>query len=704
MATHIVGGEIFYDFLGGTSYRITLKLYRDCGSGNAQYDNPATIFIFDNSGNYIDSVQIPFPGSVVLPVTINNPCFTPPANVCVEEAIYVSIVNLPPIAGGYNITYQRCCRNGTILNIVNPGNVGSTYMAHIPDPATGLNNSSPRYINFPPIFLCLGVPLNFDHAATDPDGDSLYYELCDPFLGLDANCPILGAQAGTGCPAIGSPPPYPAVPWFGAFNAAYPLSSSPALAINPLTGFMTGTPNILGQWVVGVCVTEYRNGILLDINKRDFQFNVVDCPNLPVASIPQQTQFCFGYEVNFTQNSVNAFSYHWDFGDPATNLDTSNVIAPSWTYADSGTYSVTLIINPGTLCADTQINVFYIYPLLAPSFTAPAAQCINNNSFNFAGGGAYMGNGTFGWNFGTIASPSTSNQLNPANIVFDSAGVYPVTFTISENGCTKSITDSVRLYPKPTAFFALSSEVGCVLKPVYFTDSSVSSKPLTYFWNFGNSVTSIEQNPVITYSNAGTFSVSLVITSEDGCTDTAIMQNPLLVNASPVAGFSLTPTVTSLANPDVVMTDQSVSATDCEVFWGDGTSSINCDSMHHYLLIGEYTVMQVVSNTSGCYDTAYADLTIQSEFYFWIPNAFTPNKNDLNDLFKPKVMGVHEYTFLIFNRWGDQLFKTTDYEEGWNGYHKKKLSKDDVYVYKITFKDDVANGFHEYIGKVTLLK
>jgi len=704
MATHIVGGEIFYDFLGGTSYRITLKLYRDCGPGNAQYDNPATIFIFDNSGNYIDSVQIPFPGSVVLPVTINNPCFIPPANVCVEEAIYLTTVNLPPIAGGYNITYQRCCRNGTILNIVNPGNVGSTYMAHIPDPAAGLNNSSPRYINFPPIFLCLGVPLNFNHAATDPDGDSLYYELCDPFLGLDANCPILGAQAGTGCPAIGSPPPYPAVPWFGPFNAAYPLSSSPALAINPLTGFMTGTPNILGQWVVGVCVTEYRNGILLDINKRDFQFNVVDCPNLPVASIPQQTQFCFGYEVDFTQNSVNAFSYHWDFGDPTTNLDTSNVIAPSWTYADSGTYSVSLIINPGSLCADTQINVFYIYPLLAPSFTAPAGQCINNNSFNFAGGGAYMGNGTLGWNFGPNASPSTSNQLNPANIVFDSAGVYPITFTISENGCTKSVTDSVRLYPKPIAFFGLSSEIGCVLQPVYFTDSSVSSSPLTYFWNFGNSVTSIEQNPVITYSNTGTFNVSLVITSEEGCKDTAIMQNPLIVNASPVAGFSLTPTVTSLASPDVVMTDQSASATDCEVFWGDGTSSINCDSMHRYLLIGEYTVMQVVSNTFGCYDTAYADLTIQSEFYFWIPNAFTPNKNDLNDLFKPKVMGVHEYTFLIFNRWGNQLFKTTDYEEGWNGYYKNKLCKDDVYVYKISFKDDVVNGFHQYIGKVTLLK
>lgn len=125
-ATHIVGGEIFYNFLGGNNYRITLKLYRDCASGNAQYDNPATIFIFDSTGNFIDSVKIPFPGSIVLPVSVNNPCFIPPTNVCVEESIYITTVNLPAISGGYNITYQRCCRNNSILNLINPGDVGST--------------------------------------------------------------------------------------------------------------------------------------------------------------------------------------------------------------------------------------------------------------------------------------------------------------------------------------------------------------------------------------------------------------------------------------------------------------------------------------------------------------------------------------------------------------------------------------------------
>ena len=703
-ATHIVGGEIFYDFISGTTYRITLKLYRDCAFGNAAYDNPATIFIFNNAGSFVDSVEIPFPGSTVLPVTINNPCFTPPTNICVEEAIYITNVSLPPISGGYDITYQRCCRNNSILNLINPGDVGSTYMAHIPDPSSGINNSSPHYINFPPIFLCLGVPLSFNHAATDPDGDSLYYELCDPFTGLDPTCPIVGGQASAGCPILAPPPPSPPVTWLSPYNAAYPISASPALDIDPNTGFMTGTPDFLGQWVVGVCVSEFRNGVLMDINKRDFQFNVVDCPNLPVASIPQQTQFCFGYTVNFTQNSLNAFNYHWDFGDPSTNLDTANVVSPTWTYADSGKYTVMLIINPGTLCADTQASTFYIYPLLAPTFVAPPGECIYNNSFNFAGSGAYFGNGTFNWDFGAGATPSSSSQLDPTNIVFNSAAVHPVTFTVSENGCTKSYTDSVTVYSKPIALFALSTLTGCVLNPVELIDSSVSEAPLTYYWDFGNGTSSTLPNPSISYTAAGSYIIRLIVTSEYGCKDTAILQNPLTVNPSPVAGFSLTPTIVTIADPNILMTDQSILATGCEVFWGDGTSSDNCDSIHTYTAIGNYTIMQIVVNLSGCYDTAYSDLAVQSEFFFWIPNAFTPNKNELNEIFKPKVIGVHDYSFLIFDRWGTKIFDTSDTEEGWNGYYKNKLCKGDVYVYKITFEDDVESRYHQYIGKVTLLR
>jgi gliding motility-associated-like protein len=95
---------------------------------------------------------------------------------------------------------------------------------------------------------------------------------------------------------------------------------------------------------------------------------------------------------------------------------------------------------------------------------------------------------------------------------------------------------------------------------------------------------------------------------------------------------------------------------------------------------------------------------IRPEFYFWIPNAFTPNGNGLNDVFKPKLLGVHDYSFLIFDRWGEKIFETNNMEAGWNGFFKGRLCTNDVFVYKINFRDDVQQLDHQYIGRVTLVR
>lgn len=704
-ATHIVGGEIYYDYKGSNNYKITLKVYRDCYNGIPQLDNPAYVFIFNSSGVFIDSLAMPLYSSAILPSGVNNPCFVPPTNVCVQEGIYYADVKLLPAAGGYYLSYQRCCRNSTILNLINPGNVGSTYMAHIPDPSIVQGNSSPRFKNFPPIFICSNVPLTFDHSASDPDGDSLYYDFCDPYDGASAACPVFGPNGDPNCPEIGDPPPYRFVPWLAPYSASYPMGSLPVMTVDPVTGLMTGTPNIIGQWVVGVCVSEYRNGVLLDVNKRDFQFNVTNCPNLPVASVPVQNRFCFGYQVNFTQNSVNAFSYNWDFGDPTTNADVSTNASPSWIYPDSGTYTVTLIINQGSLCADTSTTVFHIQQLLAPSFTPPPGECVENNSFNFTASGDYQGTGTFFWDFGNRASPPTASVKNPVNIVFDTAGTFPVTLIIKENGCTSRYTADVTVYPKPKAYYGLAAPIACELQPVHFIDSSSADTPLNYQWLFGDGGTSAMSDPYHAYMAVGSYQTSLMITTTHGCADTFALPLATAVYPTPTAGFSVNPADTSIFYPDITMTDKSIGAWTCIANWGDGSVYSICDSMHHYTSPGTYNIMQVVTNTAGCTDTAYSEVLIRPEFLFWIPNAFTPNSSDgLNDVFKPVLIGVHAYTLLIFDRWGEKIFESQNSDEGWNGYYQGRLCSNDVYVYKINFRDDVKNSSHEYIGKVTLVR
>ncbi len=123
-AAHIVGGELSYECLGDDNYEITLKLYRDCFSSGASFDNPAYIFVYNSSGILVQEVTIGLPGFVVISPDVSDPCLIDPPMVCIEEAIYKQTVNLPTISGGYDLVYQRCCRNNTIANIISPESTG----------------------------------------------------------------------------------------------------------------------------------------------------------------------------------------------------------------------------------------------------------------------------------------------------------------------------------------------------------------------------------------------------------------------------------------------------------------------------------------------------------------------------------------------------------------------------------------------------
>ena len=134
-ATHIVGGSLTYEQLSGSTYRVTLKLYRDCKPGSAAFPNPVTITIRKNNGTAHTTVNIPFPGASLVPPNIDTCAVNP--GICLEEAIYTTVVSgLPPGNGGYHMYYQYCCRNSTLQNIVNPLAAGETWYAHIPENAS----------------------------------------------------------------------------------------------------------------------------------------------------------------------------------------------------------------------------------------------------------------------------------------------------------------------------------------------------------------------------------------------------------------------------------------------------------------------------------------------------------------------------------------------------------------------------------------
>ena len=209
-ATHIVGGELTYKYLGSNIYQIKLELYRDCNA-STNFDQDITFFIFSTTSNQlVDQVDnVTYPGAIPIPNNSGNICLTTPPNICVEAAVYTTNKQLLPIAGGYTIVYQRCCRNNSILNINNPGTYGATFMATIPDASVAAGNSSPEFTNFPPTCICVNEPLVFDHVATDFNGDQLVYSFYNPFNGGGTGNPI---------PNPASPPPYSLIPFTGGYD------------------------------------------------------------------------------------------------------------------------------------------------------------------------------------------------------------------------------------------------------------------------------------------------------------------------------------------------------------------------------------------------------------------------------------------------------------------------------------------------------
>ncbi|MCB0396590.1 MAG: gliding motility-associated C-terminal domain-containing protein [Flavobacteriales bacterium] len=359
-ATHIIGGEMNYKCLGGNLYEVHLKVYRDCYNGDPDFDDPAAVGIFDANNNLVTTLYLNFLGKQLLDPSINqkDPCVVIPANVCVEATEYIGQANLPPQTGGYQFSYQRCCRNQTIVNLTNPGDVGASYTALVPGPELATCNSNPEFTEWPPIFVCQNMDIGFDHSATDADGDSIVYKLCWPFDGASSNFPQ---------PQPPNSPPYNNVPWKAPFDMNDPLGGTP-LSIDPVTGWLTGTPNQLGQYVVGVCAEEYRNGILISTTKRDFQFNVLACESDVVASALNLTMNCATHTVQFINNSTGAVGYFWNFGDGSTLADTSHATDPTWTYPGIGTYTVTLIAYSGTdpACNDTITNLFALVDSCKP--------------------------------------------------------------------------------------------------------------------------------------------------------------------------------------------------------------------------------------------------------------------------------------------------------------------------------------------------
>ena len=526
-SAHIVGGEITYRCLDSNRYEITLTLFRDCNG--ISFANGAQIGCFNGgTGALVTSTYVPLDTSQFVPLNAVSPCLIIPPGTCLEQATYIDTVTLLPDTNGYDISFSVCCRSNASNNITIPGGwfggAGSSFHTRIP-PNDTLCNSSPIFNSYPPVVLCINDPVYIDYSATDADGDSLSYEFVTPYTG--------GNRRNTTPNPL--PPPYGAVNWSAGFNVNYQVPSSPVFSLDSATGFLTGKPSSIGNYVTGVTVKEYRNGVLINETRRDFLMIIVNC--LPTSvSIANPGVICDSYTVPFGNGSISTptTTYLWDFGDTSTLLDTSTLFNPQYTYPDTGVYIVTLISDPySPACADTSIRQIFVYPLIGPAFTKPLNQCLIGNSFDFTAAGIYFNTTQIDWDFGRTATPRYDTSISPTGITYNSRGYKTITLRYQDFGCDTTIFEIIEVYQSPIADFSFSNN-NCIDYSIDFYDSSLYVGD--YYWDFGligsTTDTSTLANPTFTFPDTGLYTVRLVVDSNSStCPDTIYKQvriDPLL--------------------------------------------------------------------------------------------------------------------------------------------------------------------------------
>jgi hypothetical protein len=520
-AAHIKGGELYYRYVGvGASpetsvYTVTLKLYIDCAANSpGQLDAEISLTVFDNLTNavYLNKSAFLDNERFLRFDPASNPCIgNPPLDVCYRVRTYSTSITVKNTTAGYTIAYQRCCRIIDIRNLNAPSNSsGATYSATIPGTSKlpdAYKNSSPTYVTNDAAAICRGSAFTFSFAADEPDGtDSVEYSLCNGFIGASQSVPN---------PTVASTPPYQSLSYSNGYSGSLPLG--PNVTINPKTGLVTGVaPNNLGQFVITACASEFRNGVLINIHRKDIHIAVSDCIPLKALLKPDYS-FCDDLLVNFKNEQANppGAEYTWNFGDGTGDQKTVDALGRlTHQYVDTGTYIVKLKVILAGQCIDSTTTRAKVYPGFFPGFV-PAGSCLYTPfAFTDTTKSRYGKASIWHWDFGDTGTDDTANTKT-ANWLYSSLGLKRVELIVeSDKGCRDTVSSQIEVRDIPLMSLAFRDTLICSVDSVQLQltgNGVISWSPTT------NLIGPSLPNPIVYPKTTTTFKVTL---NENGCVNT----------------------------------------------------------------------------------------------------------------------------------------------------------------------------------------
>ena len=387
------------------------------------------------------------------------------------------------------------------------------------------------------------------------------------------------------------------------------------------------------------------------------------------------------------------YTYNWTNNVSTTN-SASNLLAGSYvvvvTDANGCSATITLTVTEPSL-------------LTLQASAMPNVICAGQTVNLSANGGGGIAPYNYGWMPGALVG--ANQTVSPTVTTTYTAAVTDA------NGCTATTGTTVTVNPVPVANFTSDVVSGCAPVCVNFSDNSSVAVPgviTAWEWDFGDgSPLDNTQNPSHCYTVPGPYTVTLQVKTADGCVHTVTMTNYINVWVVPIADFTASPQPTTIFNSEIYFTDLSVNATQWLWSFGDvlGSSSTLQNPSFSYGQPTCYIVQLDVATPNGCTAVDTMSVCIDGDVAIYVPNAFTPNGAGSNEVFIPVCYGIdpQKYQFWVFDRWGNQIFTTTDINEGWDGTIGGNKCQIDTYVYRV-YAWDVQGNPHAVIGGFSLIR
>jgi gliding motility-associated-like protein len=377
--------------------------------------------------------------------------------------------------------------------------------------------------------------------------------------------------------------------------------------------------------------------------------------------------------ITYTGNAANTATYNW-FGFAGATVQSGSGQGPyTILFNNPGNNNLQLQVTENGCVSAITTNPAVISTPVNASFTvSESAICAGSTiTATYTGSGAGYATAAWGWGGGTVQSGS---GFGPYTVKYDRSGI--INLTVKNGACMSNAPSLViNVTPKPVVDFAPDALAGCFPFTVNFTNNTQNGD--TFKWVFGDGNTSTNANPVNIYNNEGVYSVKLVASTQGKCADSITKTDLITVKGFPTAAFTVSPAENKpleLHEANFSFVNGSYDAATYKWDFGDYTSATTTNASHKYQQPGNYVVTLHAINDMGCEDTAVRQfMMVIPDKVLEIPNVFSPNGDGVNDTWEiAGLRGAANCSVEIFNRWGQQVYNSHEYNVPWDGTWKGK--------------------------------